>query len=636
MSSLSAIPAPSAAAPPPTQPRHTRVEWVVFAVICLIGVGLRSYRLDHLSIEHFDEGVYAANLYADLDDYKYPQRHLYAPPLFPLLCELAISIGGTPDAAIWVNLLFGSLMIPLVWFVARDSFGTVAAIVAATLCATSDYHIFFSRSALTDVSLGFWLLLAVWLAGKGMRSGSGLTLGGAAIAAALAWWTKYNGWLAIAIPLGGWGLLAILSVMKTPGPLKTRLAGIDRDGLVRWGLFALVAALLWSPVVYGLQSVGGYSVVAKNHAGYLVGLSGWWDGLRMHFAYHGWLTSAVGVGGLLVAGILLVFHQRQRGIDWVGELYLLLVPAAVIGVGGTVGLVSLIAVVWQVRNWLISPSVSGTALAAGSPHRTQSQEPAASTVPLTDSNPHRIMEAILVTWWIGLTLTTPLYTPYARLSLPWLVSSWLLFGMLISRLSSPPTVEGLKWRSFLPTPARLLWWTVILVPLIPMVTSHPETHFNTQPLGNLPAWSDRTGLRKATGQIMHELDMGRRDMRPSEVTGYDAAVYVVGEPSLFCHLSEASQTSEMNLVVKPGANMSVAAPGPPLPTFIITGSHASPAEVAEVIAAGRMDLIWEQRVLVSDMVALDSASLQQLQVKVLKSQRGPDHTIPIRIYRVRL
>ena len=154
--------------------------------------------------------------------------------------------------------------------------------------------------------------------------------------------------------------------------------------------------------------------------------------------------------------------------------------------------------------------------------------------------------------------------------------------------------------------------------------------------GSLPAWSDRTGLRKATGQIIHELDMGCRSMPASEVPGYDAAVYVVGEPALFCHLSEASQTSEMNLVVKPGANLSVAAPGPPLPTFIITGSHASATEVEAVIAAGQMELIWEQRVLVSDLVALDSASLKQLQVKVLlKSDQGPDHTIPIRIYRVR-
>ena len=234
-----------------------RREWIVFAVICLLGLGLRGWRFDRLSIEHFDEGVYAANVYSILDNNCYPQRHLYAPPLFPMLCEFAIGIGGTPDAAIWINLFFGALMVPLVWIVVRDTFGPDAAVVSAVLCATSDYHIFFSRSALTDVSLCFWLLLAVWLAGRGMRSGNGLTLGGAGIAAALAWWTKYNGWLAVAIPLGGWGLLAIVSLMKSSVPVKARVAAIDRAGFFHWVVFAGVAALLWSPVVYDLQTVGG-------------------------------------------------------------------------------------------------------------------------------------------------------------------------------------------------------------------------------------------------------------------------------------------------------------------------------------------------------------------------------------------
>ncbi len=580
----------------------------MLAVICLIGVGLRFYRLDHLAIEHFDEGVYAANLYADIDDYRYPQRHLYAPPLFPLLCELAIGIGGTPDSAIWVNLLFGSLMVPLVWAVARDYFGSVAAIVAATLCATSDYHIFFSRSALTDVSLGFWLLLAVWLAGRGMRSGNGLTLGGAAIAAALAWWTKYNGWLAVAIPLGGWGLLAMVSAAKQTGSLKARLAGIDLEALVRWGLFAVVAALLWSPVVYGLQSVGGYSVVAKNHAGYLVGIGGWWDGLCMHFAYHGWLTSAVGVGGLLVAGVLLMFLQGRRGMSLTVALSCLVPLSAFAGSGASLGSVALFGVVGLFYRWYCSPQF--------------------------DEHPSRLFEAMLVTWWGGLILSTPLYSPYARLSLPWLVSTWLLVGVLASMLSH----MIIHLRMTVELSLVFVAGVCLISPALGlvMVAGRPETHFSLREFGHLPAWSDRTGQRKATGQIIHELDMGRRDMRPSEVPGFDAAVYVIGEPALFCHLSEASQTSEMNLVVKPGANLLVAAPGPPLPTFIITGSHASATEVEAVIAAGQMELIWEQRVLVSDLVALDSASLKQLQVKVLlKSDQGPDHTIPIRIYRVR-
>ena len=591
----------------PVQVRRTRIEWIVLAVICLIGAGLRLYRLDHLAIEHFDEGVYAANLYADLDDYRYPQRHLYAPPLFPLLCELAIGIGGTPDSAIWVNLIFGSLMVPLVWAVARDGCGSVAGTVAATLCATSDYHIFFTRSALTDVSLGFWLLLAVWLAGKGLRSGNGLTLGGAAMAAALAWWTKYNGWLAVAIPLGGWGLLAMVSVVKTPGPLKTRLTGIDREGLLRWGLFALVAGVLWSPVVYGLQSVGGYPVVSKNHAGYVVGLSGWWDGLRMHLAYHGWLTTWVGVGGLLVPGALLLVTEGRRGMSLAAALSCLVPLSAFAGSGAVLGGVALFGVVGLFYRWYYSPQF--------------------------DERPSRIFEAMLVTWWGGLMLSTPLYAPYARLSLPWLVSSWLLVGVLASMhshliINSRMTID---FSLVFVAGVCLISPALGLV----MVAGRPETHFRLRELGSLPAWSDRTGLRKATGQILHEIDMGRRSMPESEVPGYDAAVYVVGEPALFCHLSEASQTSEMNLVVKPGANMSVAAPGPPLPTFIVTGSHASATEINEVLTAGQIELIWEQRVLVSDMVALDSASLKQLQVKQLKSDPWPDHTLPIRIYRVR-
>jgi predicted membrane-bound mannosyltransferase len=132
--------ATDAAAPTVTQAR--RLEWSVLLAICLLGLGLRLWRFDKLSIEHFDEGVYAGNLYSVLDQNCYPQRHLYAPPLFPLLCEFAIGIGGTPDAAIWVNLLLGTLTIPLVWCVARDRFGLVAAIVSSVLCATSDYHIF--------------------------------------------------------------------------------------------------------------------------------------------------------------------------------------------------------------------------------------------------------------------------------------------------------------------------------------------------------------------------------------------------------------------------------------------------------------------------------------------------------------
>jgi len=579
-----------------------RREWVVLVVICLLGLGLRLWRMDRLSIEHFDEGVYAANVYAILDNHCYPQRHLYAPPLFPLLCELAIGIGRTPDASVWVNLLFGSLMVPLVWVVARHGFGPVAAIVSSVLCATSDYHIFFSRSALTDVSLCFWLLLAVWLAGRGMRSGNGLTLGGAAIAAALAWWTKYNGWLAIAIPLGGWGLLAVVTLLKSSVPLQTRLASIDREGLFRWGIFAVLAGLLWSPVVYDLQAVGGYSVVSANHAQYLVGLAGWWDGFRMHVAFHGWLTTVVGVSGALVAGGLLLLAQGKKAVGLAAALACFVPCAVVGGLGATLGIVAFFSAVRLVIGWF-------------SPNEGLSPD-------------RRLLEAVLVTWWVGLTLTTPLYTPYARLSLPWMVSCWLLVGVFFEFLiQSSFTRQRLAARGL-----GLMGLGLCFV----MFVGRPETHATARDFAIRHAWGDRTSLRHATGQILHETDMGRREMPPSETAECEYAIYVVGEPALFCHLT---QQSAATVVTKPASSVGeVAAPhrvGPAFPKFIVTGSHVAPSDIDEAVAAGRIELIWEQRVLVSDLVALDSASLGQLQHSPFKGAERPENTIPLRVFRIR-
>lgn len=585
----------------PAQP-SLRHEWGVLLAICLLGIGLRFWRFDKLAIEHFDEGVYAGNLYAVLDQNCYPQRHLYAPPLFPMLCEFAIGVGGTPDAAIWVNLLLGALTIPLVWWVARDRFGLVAAIVSSVLCATSDYHIFFSRSALTDISLGFWLLLAVWLASRGMRSGHGFTLVGAAVAASLAWWSKYNGWLAIAIPLGGWGLLGGVSFLKPPTATQSRWAGFDRTALFRWGIIAVLAGVLWYPLINDLQAVGGYGTVSANHARYLVGLSGWWNGFRMHVAYHGWLTTVVGVSGLLVAGGLLFWilgkGATRGGLVLVG----LAICSPLLGVGASLGLISLAGVVWLMRSWFSTSD--------------------------TESTERRLFEAMLVTWWIGLTLTTPLYTPYARLSLPWLVASFLLTGAVCERLC----LASFSPKSLAVGGLSLAALAVVLV----LVVGRPRTHAASFALADSPVWADRSSLRKATPQLLHECDMGRQSMPLSETAHCEYAIYVAGEPALFCHLT---QQSAATVVTKPAANVAeVAIPlrgGPAFPKFIITGGHTPASEIEQATAAGHIEQIYEQQVLVSDMVALDSASLEQLTSPGPGSSRLPGNTMTLRVFRIK-
>ena len=94
---------PSPTEPPAIDDRaraSLRLEGTLLGFIILLGLGLRALRPDAIAIEHFDEGVYASNLYCGHLDppFAYPMRHLYAPPLFPALLEWAQILAGPPAA----------------------------------------------------------------------------------------------------------------------------------------------------------------------------------------------------------------------------------------------------------------------------------------------------------------------------------------------------------------------------------------------------------------------------------------------------------------------------------------------------------------------------------------------------------
>ena len=64
--------------------RPTRGELIAV----LAGAGLRLAFPSHMSVEHFDEGVYASSAWFGPDEgYQYPNGHLYAPPLLSRLIE---------------------------------------------------------------------------------------------------------------------------------------------------------------------------------------------------------------------------------------------------------------------------------------------------------------------------------------------------------------------------------------------------------------------------------------------------------------------------------------------------------------------------------------------------------------------
>ncbi|TXT35960.1 MAG: glycosyl transferase family protein [Planctomycetota bacterium] len=292
--------------------RVSRYElWAVVA-ITLLGTAVRFAFPSAMAIEHFDEGVYASNLLFPDQGNEYPDRHLYAPSLVPALIEWSIIIFGDKGIAPMLpSLLFGTLTIPLIWLVGRQWFGPLAGIAAATLLSLSDFHIAFSRSTLTDVPLCFWLLFAVYLFERSFRDLSWPTAIAAGFSTGLAWWTKYNGWLPLAISLSGlmaWSLFA----RRDERHFLRRLS--------LWAIAAVTALLVWSP--YLLTLPHGYAEVARNHSQYLVGFNGWDSGAaRLREALEEF-NSPLNCGALVfvVAMGMWRFHSTGGTKTWTDSL----------------------------------------------------------------------------------------------------------------------------------------------------------------------------------------------------------------------------------------------------------------------------------------------------------------------------
>ena len=292
----------------------SRTELVAILVIIVAGFAARFAFLNELAIEHFDEGVYASNLWFPNEGYQYPDRFLYAPPLLPSLIEWSMLIFSPAHWAPFLpSLILGSLTVPLVWWSVRRWSSGASGIAAAALISLNDFHIAMSRSALTDAPMVFFLLLAVWLAVKAL-SGRSLRLAAVAgFATGLAWATKYNGWLPVAIAVSG-SVAAWIFWPREKSPTKGNEGRLSVGSIVAClAVLAVTAAATWFPVWWELQPIGGYARVADNHRNYVTGFAEWWPTAVRHEAiqrhYAGWPTLLS--GWLAVVTSALVFRVER-------------------------------------------------------------------------------------------------------------------------------------------------------------------------------------------------------------------------------------------------------------------------------------------------------------------------------------
>jgi hypothetical protein len=538
-------------------PRFTRFEIVAVLIVLAIGFGLRAAYPARMAVEHFDEGVYASDLYSPLTDERYPAQQLYAPPLLPTLLYWAAVFGGS-HAVMWVNVLAGSATLVVVWWMVRSWWGPSSALAVLAILALDPFHIAFSRAALTDVLLGLWMTAGVAFGVRAVAQGGWGNILAAGVFASVAWWTKYNGWLTLAITgagTAGWlvGDPILCRVWRRRSDSSGAPVSVSSvsTALGRWAVTAVIAVAGWLPWLWKLRQYGGYGPVAKNHAGYFTGLENW----------------------LANAG------QQLAAIAHFDFVVIAFTASVVVG---------------------LSLAVGGRA--------------ASNRDPIVTRSNHSLANWTLAAWLIGLSVAVPLYRPYPRLILPWMIAAAVVAGGVLSwfagRLSRRrdaaavgrasegafcnPEHEGLCWLALLPLAALASFL------------------FKEAPF---PAWQDRRSLQTCAGQIIERL---RSEPLPLGTDDYRTAIYVLAEPGLFFHLAAAQSTSPIDHLTQAASDYGMAAPGghrSAIPAFLVTGPHAPKEELERLITDGRVTPLAEFDYHPSDLVLLDDRPAWELPAK---------------------
>src|SRR4051794_27679669 len=103
-------------------------EWLLIGLLTLVGAVLRFWAFGRITLDHFDEGVYASSgLWIAADDGPLgldPMIIPYAPGGFPLLIGVSYLVFGVSDhAAILVATVSGVATIPVAGWLGRRTFG---------------------------------------------------------------------------------------------------------------------------------------------------------------------------------------------------------------------------------------------------------------------------------------------------------------------------------------------------------------------------------------------------------------------------------------------------------------------------------------------------------------------------------
>jgi dolichyl-phosphate-mannose-protein mannosyltransferase len=182
-------------------------EWCLIGALTAVAVLLRAWSLHSTGLVQYDEGVYAFSGLGIIDASQpfrtYPEQVKFSPPFHIGMVALSYLAGGISDrSVVMLNVLLGTLTVPVLWLIGRRWFGPAAGAAAATLLAFGPTHLTLSRSGLTDIAFALNFLIAVFALVWALEEGGNWRAVVAGFATGLAWNTKYHGWFAGAIAIG--------------------------------------------------------------------------------------------------------------------------------------------------------------------------------------------------------------------------------------------------------------------------------------------------------------------------------------------------------------------------------------------------------------------------------------------------
>ncbi len=546
----------------PTE-RITKVEWVFVLVATFLGLGLRFWHLDRLAVEHFDEGVYASNLFfTERDNFRYPNQHLYAPPLVPGLIEWSMTfLGMEPWVPMIPGILLGAATVPLLWWMLRGLAGPLAAMLACWLLATNEYHIFYSRTALTEPVLGFFWVLALGLGARALlipladNPRRAYTLAAfAGLACGLCWWTKYNGWLTAFLLTATAGLQWLI-MERTSRRLKQNLIVV--------GIMLAVTILVYAPYIWSLQPTGGYLAVSANHRQYLEGLGSWWKNWNLQIqslnTLQTYMTGAL--GGISVLGFILWSREQEAQASRI----------------------LLIDTLRKSRFWLMQIVyyvffsniisdftfllVGGLAVWLCYDYRKSINARTKLTMSI----------GLTAIWLVSLLIMTPLYHPYPRLILPAVIAGLVLYGIMVELIRLTYDNKADSKSSDLAKENRR---TKILTVLMAFLLLNAVRATITLPT---KIYGQRVGLETSVSQVV-------KTVIPNGDLNAPVIVYVYGEPAVYWNLSRqqilAGPVSDLEFASSETRPAGVS-------LYLVTGPHAGQTPAFATQMEAKKDLFEE-------------------------------------------